>query len=57
MGKPRKDWITNSIVVSCGKKQQLYTILISNNPQKKRNYNKYTKCLKKIIKDANMVIC
>lgn len=55
--KPRKDWITKGIIVSCEKKEILYKKL-KNNPTNtviKKEYKDYLKVLNKIIKDAKII--
>lgn len=52
--KPRSNWITKGIMISCQTKEKLYKIWRNdvNNETKKSNYKNYVKTLNKIINKA-----
>lgn len=53
---PRKEWITNAIVISCKKKEKLYERIKKDpgNNALKQEYKNYIKVLDKVIKDAKI---
>jgi hypothetical protein len=53
---PRKDWITNAIMISCEKKERLYIRMRKepNNNLIKTEYKNYTKRLDKVINEAKI---
>ena len=55
--KPRKTWITKSIINSCNKKELLYNIWKRNpyNLELKKEYKNYEKILNKVINNAKIM--
>ena len=51
--KKKNDWITQGIKISCKPKRSLYTLIKNNNnPKIKAHYIKYSRILKRVIKEA-----
>ena len=50
---PKKDWITTAKIMSCNRKEILYTLWKNPNcADLKNKYQNYSKLLDKVIKDA-----